>query len=109
MEEAEEVLLGGAEAHVDHLDVVLDCPVQPRGELNRAPGHIASEHAHAVDFCPRSDRVDNPGARRTMTRSVDGLLIGSITVVILRTRVVFYNNAAAHTFPHCRMIPFDAA
>ena len=86
VQKAGELLLRRREAHVDHVEPLLDRPAQA-GEQDRAAARVAgAEHADADQAAPRRNRAHDSGAGRAVPAEV-------ALLVLLDDRLVVFAHA----------------
>ena len=95
VEQAEVILLAGAQAHVDDVHAVLDRPAHTRGEDRTLAGQPAAQHAHAEQLASRRQRTDDPGACGAVTEDVAVLDLGDARVRRRCVGVVLHDDSAA--------------
>ena len=100
-----ELALGGREAHVDHVEALLDGPAETAEQRGPAAREAGAEHADARDLAARRERANDPGARRSVAAEVALFVLRDLDLVALEHRDC---DRLLH-LPDERMAPLDAA
>src|SRR5439155_22720371 len=105
VQEAGDLLLGGREAHVDHVETLLDGPAQAGQKHEAAALKARSEDADAVEAALGRERANDPGAPGSVPAQIAfGVLLDDRLVVVAAP-----DRDRAVELAHERVTRLDAA